>query len=341
MPRPGLFKPTIIADDRGRSVPLWTYKEALRSDDPVQRSIATRAVHIEAAEFRRFSILLGFAFSIAAVSGIALGFAPVWIIGFVAVVVLLGQLWHRRRIRRTIAPAVRLTLLTEACCPGCAYDLVGLPAEADGCTTCPECHAGWAVRADMLEVRRARERLAEPPAAHPEEVGADRHARDAIRRAAAWIGWKRTYAARDARGRMVDLVNPGLFAPPPPLWDEIPRAERRALWRRLYVVGWPLRLLILLVSIPVIAYSGWMFLLRVGPGGFAVRPVSVIIGIAQGVVLPLVFLGIVLNPTTRSGKPFIRIMRAAGRCPSCAGPLPAADGNERTCPSCRAVWPTG
>lgn len=331
------FTPTTIADDRGRSVPLWTYRSAARSDDPVQRSIAIRAVNIEAAEFRRFSIFMGIGFVVVAIISVAVGIAPPWLFGFAVIFVLFGQLWQRDRIRRKIAPAVRLTLLSEVCCPSCAYDLMGLSAENDGRTTCPECHAGWAINGDMLAARRARERLAKPAAAAADEIGADRRARDSLRRSAAWVGWRRTYAARDARGRMVDLVNPGLFAPRPPLWNTIPRPERRALWRRLYAVGWPLRVFIATVSIPTMAFSGVFFLLRVGPAALPGRPIALLIGIFQAVVLPLIFLGLVLNPMTRSGKPLIRIMRRAGRCPSCAGPLPDEKG-EQTCPACRAAW---
>ena len=34
-------------------------------------------------------------------------------------------------------------LFRTRCCPGCGFDLVPSPVEADGCTVCPECGAAW------------------------------------------------------------------------------------------------------------------------------------------------------------------------------------------------------
>ena len=39
--------------------------------------------------------------------------------------------------------SARAKCLHLGLCPSCGYTLAGLPTEADGCTKCPECGAGW------------------------------------------------------------------------------------------------------------------------------------------------------------------------------------------------------
>lgn len=47
--------------------------------------------------------------------------------------------WSRRKYaHRLIA-----TFTEHRVCPSCGYDLMGLGAEGDGCTLCPECAAAW------------------------------------------------------------------------------------------------------------------------------------------------------------------------------------------------------
>lgn len=51
-------------------------------------------------------------------------------------------LWGSRRLnRQLIEGAVKL-----GHCPSCGYPLKSLPMDADGCSTCPECGAGWRSR---------------------------------------------------------------------------------------------------------------------------------------------------------------------------------------------------
>lgn len=54
----------------------------------------------------------------------------------------LGLWWSRHLNRQLIEGAVKL-----GHCPSCGYALKGLPIDADGCSTCPECGAGWRPRA--------------------------------------------------------------------------------------------------------------------------------------------------------------------------------------------------
>jgi hypothetical protein len=50
---------------------------------------------------------------------------------------------------------MRLAALSRSRCPCCRYDLATLPAEPDGCLTCPECGAAW--HWDALGDRGGRE----------------------------------------------------------------------------------------------------------------------------------------------------------------------------------------
>jgi hypothetical protein len=327
-----------VDDDRGQRMPLWSYRASIRSDDPVQRSLAIRAVHIEALEHRRLGIFMGLAFAVAIIGSSAFGLLT-WLIWLVFPAALVMSLLMRRAVRTRITPTVRLTLLSEACCPSCAYDLKGLATEPDGRTVCPECRGAWVIDEDMLRSREARERLTIAPIPNADTAD-DRAARDTARRIGTWLGWRRTYVARDAKGRMLELINPGFLAKRPPCWEEVPAEDRGRLRRRLYFVGWPLRLLIALTSIPMFLWIGWTFLLRTGPGGAVRMPIMTAVGIFQGVILPLIMLGVVLNPLTRRGTPIIRIMLSAGHCPCCAARLPpptTAEG-EMTCTACRAAW---
>jgi hypothetical protein len=326
-------------DDRGQPVALWSYHQAVRGDDPLLRSIAMRALQIEAAEFRRTNILWGLCAGVVAITWTAVGLPPMLLIPAFTAMILLSQLGHRARVRQKVAPAIRLTLLSEICCPSCSYDLQGIPADLDRRTSCPECRAAWRIEPEMVAARQARERLAPVQRSSFDDTSDDRRARDGLQRVIAWFGWKRTFAAKDARGRMVEVVNPGPFAKRPPFWDTIPWPEHRRLWWRLYLVGWPLRLLMLSCTLPAMIFMGWSFLLRTGPAGFSYRPLSVAFALMQGVVFPLVVLGVVLNPLSRSGRSIVRIMLAARRCPACAKQLPELDdGVEAQCPACLACW---
>lgn len=51
-------------------------------------------------------------------------------------------MWGARRMnRQLIDGAIKL-----GHCPSCGYALDGLPIDPDGCSTCPECGAGWRPR---------------------------------------------------------------------------------------------------------------------------------------------------------------------------------------------------
>jgi len=47
------------------------------------------------------------------------------------------------RERSTLHQEFRSMLNSDPYCVACAYHLIGVPAEPDGCTVCPECGAAW------------------------------------------------------------------------------------------------------------------------------------------------------------------------------------------------------
>jgi hypothetical protein len=66
--------------------------------------------------------------------------------GFFGVIVAFGcflawMLWWFFAGRQRAAE----DLVAKGRCASCAYEMVGLPVEADGCAVCPECGAAWKV----------------------------------------------------------------------------------------------------------------------------------------------------------------------------------------------------
>jgi len=68
---------------------------------------------------------------------LALVLAPLWFVTW--------MLWWFVSGRQEAAER----MAHDGCCPSCQYELVGLPTERDGATTCPECGAAWAVGGDL------------------------------------------------------------------------------------------------------------------------------------------------------------------------------------------------
>lgn len=58
-----------------------------------------------------------------------------------------GMLWRRRLAQPVSANArrqhARLSIARDRACPCCLYSLAEVPADSDGCTSCPECGAAW------------------------------------------------------------------------------------------------------------------------------------------------------------------------------------------------------
>jgi predicted Zn-ribbon and HTH transcriptional regulator len=326
-----------IADDRGQAVPLWSPAAGI-DDDPVQRGIAARVTQITGNENIRIGAVVG---ALAVLCGVFL----VAVLGMnqwawwltLAVGLILAMLWQSRTVQQRVAPSIRLTLLSEARCASCAYDLRGLQIEDDGCTLCPECQAAWRISPDMAECLQARQRLAPSTSIPPGETASDRASKDWLRGLLTGLGWKRTYAARDARGRIVELVNPSYFAERPPRWEEVPAERRRSLRLRLSCLGWHLRLLALLVFGPAAA-SMLLGIGLLGPQGIMNSGLSKIPQLLAVIWIPVFFLAVVFHPITNSGRWLIGLMLREGHCPSCAGRLPAPGGDTITCPACRSEW---
>jgi hypothetical protein len=266
------------------------------------------------------------------------GGLPRWVLSASVVIgVVALMLWHQRRVRRAIVPTLRLTLISEGRCASCGYDLGGSLPQEDGCTVCPECDAAWRISAEMVEFRKARERLAAPERTEG-ETASDRASRDWLRSVQIGLGCRRTYAARDAHGRMVDLVNPGVVGPRPARWVEVPPPERGRLRRRLYFNDFPLRVLLALLFAPSLVFGAWM-LLRTPPAALLSPSLYLVSALLQMVFFSALIVGLLLNPLSRGGKGIVPLMLEEGHCPSCAAKLPAIKGEEIvTCAACRAAW---
>jgi hypothetical protein len=72
-----------------------------------------------------------------------MGLLVVWLVALIATV---------PRMNRSVARRQRAMLLGMQRCPGCLYEIAGVPADAaTGLTRCPECAAQW--RADQNVLR--------------------------------------------------------------------------------------------------------------------------------------------------------------------------------------------
>ena len=63
----------------------------------------------------------------------------------VAILVRPAYLPIASSLRRKRAAELRAAYVKVRRCASCGYDLIGLPVENDGCTTCPECARAWRI----------------------------------------------------------------------------------------------------------------------------------------------------------------------------------------------------
>lgn len=121
-----------ITDDRGAAVSLAPPSRT----EPILRSSIRWSVIILAA------ICIGMVIAFEVLLAIGMG---VIYAGGLVIIAGICFLTARRFRHHRPGRATARALLARRRCPACTYDLTALPADPDGCTTCPECSAGWNV----------------------------------------------------------------------------------------------------------------------------------------------------------------------------------------------------
>lgn len=118
---------SILRDDRGRSVPVYTPADQARTSEPWYRWVLLVLVgcmpfEIGAVAWWIYKDEVG--------TGLLFLFVPYWTL---LLLWFVGYLRVRRsRARRR-----------PGHCAACNYSLLGLAREPDGCRICPECGAAW------------------------------------------------------------------------------------------------------------------------------------------------------------------------------------------------------
>ena len=138
-----------IRDDRDRRVPLGTVL-GLRVSSEIPAGARQAITARLRAEFRATRgwitrVIVGLAVVFAALAAAIildpnLSMWPFAILIFIPLVFIwAGHRFVRQHYHRAI--------LAQRFCPACAYRLVQLDADEDGCTVCPECGAAWRLKA--------------------------------------------------------------------------------------------------------------------------------------------------------------------------------------------------
>ncbi len=151
-----------IRDHRGRVVPLahasWPdrfrhFSHVGHFVPPVSGTVSTLLLLV---------LVMTFVFAIqdaGSRAAAALGGAKSWtlalnaltLFGPLAILLLLIAASIFLTAARVWIPAVARSWLAQGECPSCRYKIDTLEPEADGCTVCPECGAGWRVGLNASE----------------------------------------------------------------------------------------------------------------------------------------------------------------------------------------------
>jgi hypothetical protein len=138
-----------ITDDRGNPcevIPLRALRWDERHSDPafaaaVHRASRAVAVPPNTASIATFMVLMMIGFMVAFLA--ARTVSSVWFMGLLWVpLMVVGVQWLKHRASRPLAKRAADVLLTDAICPGCSYNLAGLP-DSHGRTVCAECGGAW------------------------------------------------------------------------------------------------------------------------------------------------------------------------------------------------------
>lgn len=330
------------ADDRGRRVTLFSARGQPRARfdaDPGLREIVERlAASASLSLNERVSlhqVLIFVPFIIAPVAIAILNSfipgLPPWVgtiflaAGLVVLMPIAMAIGSARIANRT-----RATFLREGRCPSCAYTLAGLPAEADGCTACPECSAAWMAASIGFPTI---------PVAAPPTAGDINDTADAAPTPPVGPARSTRASAVDALDRVIRLRDPLLRDLDParaaaigdPRVAVVRSAVRSAARARMITMTllWLCFGLLTGASQSMVAFGL--------PGPPRAWP-------AVMALLMIFFCGSqiyrVLTYRSRStAYPAAKALIEHQLCPACAGDLTAApDSFRSTCSTCRAVW---
>ena len=139
-----------IRDDRDRRVPLGTVlgmRVSSKIPKGARQAIAARLK----AEFRatrgwKTRVIVGTAVVFAALAAAILIPFPnfqMWTFAIPPIFIPLVFIWAGHQFVRQ---HYHRAILAQRFCPACAYRLVQLDADEDGCTVCPECGAAWRLK---------------------------------------------------------------------------------------------------------------------------------------------------------------------------------------------------
>lgn len=176
--RPAVRLPafSVRVDHRGRPMNCALYRPPKRAKSEYAERCSTASREI-LNPVRAKGLLLMCALTAAAivlVGRMAYIFAenltgPLWpVLAYlppIAFLLLAALLFHRgdSLVRRS---AIEECTLAKGLCPSCWELLAGLPAEADGCTLCPECGAAWRLTSAASAPAPARHSRPSPAPAH-------------------------------------------------------------------------------------------------------------------------------------------------------------------------------
>jgi len=245
---------------------------------------------------------------------------PAWVapVPSLCLIVALGWGW-RRAARTQLAGSIRDACLSQACCASCGYSLAGLSSESDGCTVCPECAAAW--------------KMPEKAAPLPSAPKAPRSPL-----AEFWSGFGgENQSVIDARGRIVQLIDPSVRRSPPTQWSSLDDRLKDRIDADLFGLSLRGRLFMLLVG-SLMAWGGWRQLAK-GPLLTAAGIGHALLG---ATLLGLGLLAAVHSIFRRSAprpRSLIRLMLRHGVCPSCAAVL-NTQTDPIVCGACGAAWAT-
>jgi hypothetical protein len=323
-------RPFTIHDDRGEHVHvvrLHTLRWDRRQSDPAFAAAAHRASRVVVARANKASeiglgliIMLGFLLTSSGfgTTGATWISVLIWFpLGFA------GSQWLKSLASRRLVGRAADVLLADGICPGCSYNLAGLP-DAGGLVGCPECGAAWkttriARRHDFADHpapsqsatlrqwwTRAKAIELLGPTSIEDDAGADRPV------VSPRLMWPIRFAAGERRERL--------------------QAARAAMLRHGRIQRW----------LPAILYSIFGSLALVVAFQSPIPPV---IGYMLAMMLCYtIFLWLIALRGASGIKPeHIRgAMLGCRLCPSCACDLaidePTEPADLCTCPECGAAW---
>jgi len=323
------FPKAAILDDTDRPceiVSIWQLRWDERQSDPAFAAAVHRLSRALVANNSGMKVAAPFI--LLAIGGvftsIALlaGYSPLlpWFV--LAPPALALYLLIRRGNRQRIARQATDILLVNGICPGCAYNLAGLPEE-DGLIGCSECGAAWmrsriarfhsfGQRAERSETRPLRlwwERVKTFEPHGPTSIYDDRSFQRSV--VSPRLAWPIRAAENEHRDRLVEA-------------------------REEMISHGGIRRILTVCAFPLVVYPVIVFNLRTG------NPFNITMGFL--LIPTMVYSGIfTLRGAVGIKAQHIKDAMLRQRlCPSCASDLATDDQPEvqgfRTCPECGAVW---